>query len=138
MRRLCERSCSPGGLTPLPDSWRIPHNGSGGQLFLWELASAEKKFHTYVEAWGGEEADALVENWILAFSSFPGKKLALGLGPSCHLSFNFTFFAHSISLSLYSLFLVAYSAWKLPIFRPMGQQEVPKSFLVSFLALANL
>lgn len=34
----------------------------------------------------GEEADALVENWILTFNSFPGKKLALVLGPSCHLS----------------------------------------------------
>lgn len=62
LRRLGERRCSPGGLTPLPDSWRVPHNGSGGQLFLWELASAEKKLHTCVVAWVGEEADALVEN----------------------------------------------------------------------------
>lgn len=46
----------------------------------------------------GEEADTLVENWILAFSSFPGKKLALGWGTSCHLS-------ASILLSLPALFL---------------------------------
>lgn len=86
----------------------------------------------------GEEADALVENWILAFSSFPGKKLALGLGPSCHLSALILLSLSALFVSLYSLCLVTYSAWKLPIFRPTGQQEVPKSFLVIFLALANL
>lgn len=54
----------------------------------------------------GEEADALVENWTLTFSSFPGKKVALGLGPSCHLS-------ASNSLSLPALFVCLFilCAW---------------------------
>lgn len=53
LRRLPEKSCSPGGLTPLCDSWRVPHNGSGGQLFLWELASAERKLHILCGGMGG-------------------------------------------------------------------------------------
>lgn len=89
-----------------------------------------------VEARVGEEA--LVENWILAFRSFPGKKLPLGLAPSCHLSALILLSLPALFVSLYPLCLVTYSAWKLPIFRPTGQQEMPKSFLVSFLALANL
>lgn len=139
LRSLHGKSCSPGGLNPLPDSWRVPHNGSGGQLFLWELASAEKKLHTLCGGVGGRggwrlgwelDLDIQFLSWQEAGSCF-GSLLS-------SLYFDFTSFACSVCVSLYSLCLVTYSAWKLPIFRPTGQQEVPKSFLVSFLALANL
>lgn len=91
---------------------------------------------------------ALTESWILEFSSSPGRSWPLLSSPCLGSRPHRTALSQArwwhrvgevaLCAILSSLCLVARSAWKLPIFRPTGQRKVPKPFLLSLVALANL